>query len=146
MLSDQDRPLKKRGRRDSKAVAVRLRERDLTAQQIHTSPARRARETAELINEEWGDSATIHAAPELYHYGYHEMMMVIQSVVEPCPVLMIVGHNPTLELLVENLAGVDITIPTAGTVSIRFPIASWTQCRAGHKVEVMDVIRPRELV
>ena len=51
LLSDQERPLNKRGKRDAPAMGLMLKEKGLHPDLILSSPAKRALKTAKLIAE-----------------------------------------------------------------------------------------------
>src|SRR5437764_13379774 len=65
-LSDKDRPLSDRGRRDAPKMGKRLAKRDVKPDLILSSPARRALTTAEVIAKELDD--------KLKDIGVHDLL------------------------------------------------------------------------
>ncbi len=130
-LPDYQRPITKRGFRESAKVGLWLREQGLVPELLISSPAQRARDTAETIaanmdysveNILWNES--------VYMADVSELLDVIATTSDECASLMLVGHNPGLEdllfYLTENL---DIpedgkVMPTA-TVAVLETESSW---------------------
>src|SRR5215208_3658741 len=55
-LSDFDRPLNERGKKDAPEMAERLKEKGIKVDQFVSSPAKRARKTAKYFAEVFGQS------------------------------------------------------------------------------------------
>src|SRR5882757_1049188 len=67
-MSDFDRPLNERGKRDAPAMARRLLKAGIGIDRFVASPAKRARQTAELFIHASGQKEKqIRFVPELYH-------------------------------------------------------------------------------
>jgi len=124
-LSDFDRPLNKRGKRDVPLMAEKMEERGISPDSIMSSPARRAKKTAKLFSNVLG--SPLYLVPKLYEGNTEEMLWIIEKTFETQDEVMIVGHNPELTFLNDLLSDKEIfNIPTAGIVAIGFknyPIA-----------------------
>ena len=69
-LDDCDRPLNKRGKRNAPKMAIHSKDGNYTINEFVSSPALRARQTAELMLEEMSiDKKSIRVEDDLYH-GY----------------------------------------------------------------------------
>lgn len=126
-LSDMDRPLKKRGRSDALIMAKVLHRNSINPQQIVSSPALRARTTAEIIAMELGfDSQKIEINKQLYFEGVENIFKVIHSLTED--VVFIFGHNPEFTDLVNMFTTKEIdNLPTCGIVGVEFKINDWSE-------------------
>ncbi|QOR62994.1 SixA phosphatase family protein [Sulfurovum sp. ST-21] len=118
-LSDFDRPLNKRGKRDAPLMAQKLKEMGIRPDIIISSPAKRARKTAKIF------AKTLHAALEteekLYEAHTSDIKEVIQTAFEKYDAVMIVGHNPGLTMFNDEISDIPIfNIPTTGVVGIGF--------------------------
>src|SRR5689334_1401090 len=102
--SDFDRPLATRGVEAAERVGRYLFEEDLLPDVIVTSPAKRALNTAELVQEELVD-VDIQENDAIYEGDLEHLMGVVQELPDECESVMIVGHNPGLEELVDELTG-----------------------------------------
>ncbi len=144
-LSDHDRPLKGRGRRDSTRMGEELLARDLVPDLIVSSTAQRARSTTRRAAEAAGCADRIQETRELYLTGVaHQLQTVAQHAEDAHQRVMIVAHNPTLEDLVEHLTGEDVRLTTANLACIDLDLGSWRQLGTA-RGELRFVLRPKEL-
>ena len=58
---------------------------------------------------------------------------------------MIVGHNPGLEQLVEQLTGEREVLPTAALAQIGLPIDRWRNLNLSTRGTLLGLWRPKEL-
>ena len=130
---DFARPLTGRGRRDAAAVAAVLKSSGPPVDEIITSPARRAAETAEAVASAIGAGAPV-ASAALYDAEVADLVSLVQSLPDEVTSAMIVGHNPLLEELVDALlpTGSQLEhLATAGLLHLDFDVASWSDIRGG---------------
>jgi phosphohistidine phosphatase len=101
-LSDLERPLNKRGRRNSPEMGRRLAAQGHVPGLIISSPANRAITTARNIAIELGlDESEIITDDGLYFSGTNGMLNVLETVEDHYDNVMMVGHNPTMNGCVE---------------------------------------------
>jgi len=144
-LTDHDRSLNKRGKRDAPAMGRLLLEKGLTPQQIISSTARRARDTAALIAEQSGFTGAIELNGDLYHAGPEALAGCLsQLYYEDDPVLL-VAHNPGLERFLELLTGQYERLPTAALAQISLDLGDWSQLRPETRGTLENLWRPREM-
>jgi phosphohistidine phosphatase len=143
-LDDHDRPLSSRGLRDAPRIGELLGSERTIPDRIVSSTALRARTTAELAAETAGAAAPI-LDPRLYGAGPDECLAILREQPDRCRAVMIVGHNPTLEQLVELLTGSAERFPTAALARIRLPIESWADLLPAVRGELVALWRPKEL-
>ena len=126
-LSDIDRPLNKRGKKNAPEMGRRLAKKGVIPGKLIASPAKRAAATAKRIARELGyPEDSIEKNGDLYHGTVDDIKSVIKSVSDSVDILMIFGHNPDLTTLTNRLSGSDIyNIPTCGVAEIEFDISSW---------------------
>jgi phosphohistidine phosphatase len=58
---------------------------------------------------------------------------------------MVVGHNPGMEMLLEELTGETERFPTAALALIRLPINAWSQLNDEIEGDLIGLWVPREL-
>ena len=128
-LSDVERPLKKRGKRDASLMGRRLAERDMFADVLISSPATRALRTAELIADELGyQRSEIVVGSMIYGARDDELLDVIAALSDDWDRVMIVGHNPDLTDLGNRLAPFQTAnLPTCGVIELTYDVESWVQ-------------------
>lgn len=144
-LSDHDRPLKNRGRRDSDRMGTELRDRDLVPDLVLSSTARRARSTARRAAAEAGCGDRIVETGGLYLSSVAGHLEVIaEHAGDAHERVMVVAHNPTLEDLVEHLTGEDARLTTANLACVDLDVDSWGDL-AESRGALRFVLRPKEL-
>lgn len=127
-LNDQQRPLNKRGNHDAPLMGGRFKVRDELLDLILTSPAMRARQTAELFADACGYSPEeIIEESELYLLGVRSIEDIIENQDDRYQSLMLVFHNPDITNFVNSCdAAVRIdNIPTCGLVKLVSDIQHW---------------------
>jgi phosphohistidine phosphatase len=144
-LSDHDRPLKKRGARDALKMGRMLSERGLEPDLIISSSAKRAMLTAEEVASVVGYDEEIQVTRQFYLADPLTFIDWLGRSSDECDRIMIVGHNPGMEDLVEELTGVWERMPTAAVANIRLQVDSWSELEASGECELIDLWRPREL-
>ncbi len=104
-LDDFDRPLAKRGRRAGKLMAEHLRRHGLRPHMVLCSAARRTRDTLALIEGALGGGVATHVERDLYEADAGDLLRRLQTLDPSVPSVMMIGHNPGLEILATALAG-----------------------------------------
>lgn len=132
-LQDIERPLSKRGLGNAPMMGMRLQEYGVSVERFYSSPAVRARSTAELMAVEMGfDPGAINVAHPLYTFNYEELLSWLRSLDSEVSRVAAVCHNPAVTDLVNFLALTHIdNIPTAGVVILNLQLSDWADVGAG---------------
>src|SRR4051812_40317227 len=93
-INDFDRPLNDRGKRDAPAMAQRLIKAGVKIDSFVSSPAKRARTTAEVFMKEFNAKTTLQLIPELYHAQVQNFKDVIKGLDSGYDTVAIFSHNP----------------------------------------------------
>jgi len=118
-LSDFERTLNARGKRDAPFMANILKEKGITPDLILSSPAKRAKKTAKQYHEVLGGELRFDEG--IYEASTMTLFNLLQEALQSVDSLMIVGHNPGLTALNDMLSDKSIfNIPTSGVVGIVF--------------------------
>ncbi|MCF6206039.1 MAG: histidine phosphatase family protein [Sulfurovum sp.] len=118
-LSDFDRPLNKRGKRDAPFMAQTLKEMGERPDIIISSPAKRAKKTAKIFAKTLGvplklDERLYEAHPSDFHTVINEAFATHNNI-------MLVSHNPGLTMFNDEISDKPIwNIPTTGLVAVDF--------------------------
>jgi phosphohistidine phosphatase len=142
-LPDHDRPLAPRGKRAASAIAGYIRQAGIAPALVLCSTATRARETLERVKPdgEWM------MEPELYGADVADLLGRLRLVPEGIPSVMMIGHNPAMQMLVVALAGehgaVAEKFPTGALAALEVGCA-WSQLAPG-RARLVDFVRPRDL-
>lgn len=144
-IADQDRPLNKRGRRDAARMGRLLKDEHLLPDLIITSTAKRARETVEGVVDESGYVGAVVTKAVFYLASPATYLRVLREVSDNPSRVMVVGHNPGLEELVQSLTGTSTTIPTATLAEISLGLSEWSELGEDTRGDLVALWRPREL-
>ncbi len=143
-LTDHDRPLNKRGKRDAPRMGALMADEDIVPDLILSSTAKRARTTARRAAAAAGYEGEIELREDLYHAAPSDYIDAVAAVSEAVQRVMVVGHNPGMESLVEVLTGHVGHFPTAALAWIELDIDEWPRIYDGGG-RLVQLWRPREL-
>ncbi|WP_331773780.1 SixA phosphatase family protein [Sulfurospirillum sp. 1612] len=121
--NDFERGLSKRGKEDIKFMAKRLKFFEIMPDIIISSPAKRARKTAEGIASIVEYKNEIVYEPSLYESTPKHYMDLITNLDDSIHSVFMIAHNPTITEIGEYLSGAILTnIPTCSIVCIAFDV------------------------
>ena len=113
--SDFERPLATRGRKAVKRMGRWLREQQLLPEHVVSSPAERAKQTTLRACKFAGISKTLVVwDQQIYEADVPDLLQVLAQCPQAKKRVMIIGHNPGLEDLVEYLGGDRVDPPPDG--------------------------------
>ena len=144
-LSDHDRPLNDRGRRDAPRMARLLEEYDLIPDLIITSSAERALTTAELVALNCGYENALLVTRDLYHGAPEDYIEALREQGGEARKILVVGHNPGVEELVDWLTDESERMPTAALAHVTLPITAWHEMTLDVTGDLQNLWRPKEL-
>ena len=126
-MSDHERPLNKRGRNAAPRIGRLLVDSGMVPDLMLCSTAQRARETSDLVISaaKCGEDTPINYLDELYlapPSAYYKMLNVHAGEAD---MVMVIGHNPGLENLIDELTNEPVTMPTAALA--RIEVESWQE-------------------
>lgn len=128
-VSDFDRPLNKRGKANAPVMGNLLKNRQINPDLILSSPAKRAKKTAQIFAEEIGYKAEkIVFEGSIYEATTSDLLQLLQKQENKFESIMIFGHNPALTDFANLLTDSWIdNIPTSGICGINFEIEHWKE-------------------
>lgn len=144
-LPDRERPLNKRGRRDAPMMGQMLVDRELVPQRILSSSALRARQTAEVVAETAEFQGDVTYLDNLYMAEVEVYIAELRELPDDVDLAMVIGHNPSLEVLLQILSGKIESLPTAVIAHLELPIESWAELSTHTEGKLVDLWRPKEL-
>jgi len=134
---DFDRPLNTRGLGDAPRMGAHLKAFGLApVDRIVSSPALRARTTAELIAEALGmASGSITLERRIYEASSSGLLELVRGLDEADCHVVLVGHNPGFEGLAyaldPNFVGDGEKFPTCGVAQMKLSIQTWSEADEG---------------
>jgi phosphohistidine phosphatase len=144
-LQDFERPLNNRGKRAAETVGRWLRKENVVPDLVICSCAVRARETIELVLKASKQQIEVRYDERIYEAGPLRLLEVISQIENERRSVMLVGHNPGMEELLQLLTGEVRQMPTAALAKIGLKSLKWNGI-AGNKGKLEWLIKPKELV
>jgi phosphohistidine phosphatase len=144
-VADHERGLKSRGKRDAARMGGVLREQRLVPDGVLSSTAKRARATARRVVKACDFPGEVELHSELYLGDPSAYLDVLRWLPDDLVRVVVVGHNPGLEELIEHITGLPEGLPTAGLAHITLPIDRWSVLRDTVRGVLVALFRPREL-
>ncbi len=142
-LSDFERPLNDRGRRTAPFMGELMKRKGLKPEMIISSPAERAKTTAELVKDAADSHAEIRYDQRIYEAGPQALRQVVSELDNTYEAAMIVGHNPGIEGFIRFLTGQLEPMPTAALAVISLSTDAWDRIDEGSgKLEAIH--RPKD--
>jgi phosphohistidine phosphatase len=150
-LPDAERGLTSRGRRDATRMGNWLAGSDRMPDHVVCSTALRARGTVERVVDALGiDLDDVRWEERIYEAMPADLLGVLAATPGGAQRVLLIGHNPGLEILVERLARGSVVMPPDGKF---FPTAAvahlafegrWDALLPG-SCELVEIARPRHL-
>lgn len=134
-LSDFERPLNPRGKRDAPAMANRLKEKKIRIDAFISSPAKRAKRTAILFAREFKfEKKEIIFLDELYGAEPDIFYEVIKNMDDSFDNIAIFAHNPGITDFANLLTDIRIdNIPTCSVFAIKIDTKKWVDFNKAQK-------------
>ena len=142
-LTDRDRPLNNRGRRDAPLIGALLSRKHLKPDLIVSSTARRALTTAEMVADNCDYGSTVQADHRLYLAKPETVIDVVRSLAGDTSTVLLVGHNPGLRELIALMTGAIETFPTSALAQVQLSITAWREIRASTRGTLVNIWRPK---
>lgn len=127
-LSDFERPLNDRGKTDAPKMSRRLRKKGVKPDAFISSPAKRAKKTAEYFIEEFGRSKDeIIFVSSLYDASVSDFNAAVKAVDDKYDTIALFSHNPGITQFANELvSGADIdNMPTCSVFAVRSEADRW---------------------
>jgi phosphohistidine phosphatase len=126
-LKDFDRPLNKRGLRDAPFMGKLMNAKAGPADLLLSSPAVRARTTAEYFAHALGiDKENITLEAGIYEAFPAELINILQKLDDELQTVMLFGHNPALTSIANLFSEEPIAnVPTCGVFKVEATVARW---------------------
>lgn len=143
-VKDFDRPLNQRGLKAAPAIGRLMRKRKLQPELVLSSPAERARQTTQLVLEAAGLKTEVRYDERIYEASAARLFEIVSQIDEEAGMVMMVGHNPGFEELLEALTGEARSLSTAALACIELDSEKWSKVKAGEN-RLAWLVKPKEL-
>jgi phosphohistidine phosphatase len=139
LCKDMDRTLAQRGIDDAHLVAINLKKQLPNNFVIHSSPAKRARETAKIFSKTLlYPFESIVFNNDLYTFDENKLEKVIKSSNNDFETLILFGHNDAITHFVNKFGDIYIdNVPTSGLVWLQFNTDNWETMYKGNTIKTI---------
>ena len=134
-LSDAERPLNERGKKDAPEMAARLKEKNVAVELFVSSPARRARKTAKYFAEAF-DAAKdrIVLVEDLYLATAAAFKATVAGLDDRYETVALFSHNPGITEFASSLTNVRIDdMPTCALFAAQAEAERWKDFEQAEK-------------
>ncbi len=144
-MKDFDRPLNKRGEKDAPHMGKLLKEENLLPDLILSSPAARAKATTEALVENSGYAGDVRYLLSLYMAEPSVMIDLLKVISDDFNRVMMVGHNPGLEAMLQLLTDKVEALSTAMVAEIEMPIDHWGDLNRHLTGKLVQIKSPKDV-
>ncbi|MEP6924887.1 MAG: histidine phosphatase family protein [Pyrinomonadaceae bacterium] len=142
--TDFERPLNERGLLAAPKMGKLMRAKSFAPDLIVSSPAARAKQTAEMVRDTAQFNVKIRFNAQIYEATVGDLLEVLCDISEKTENLLLVGHNPGLENLVRNLTGEIRDMPTAALAEIELKVVKWKEIYPACG-KLRNLFKPKEI-
>ena len=128
-LSDIERPLNERGKKDAPEMAQRLKERGVEIDAFVSSPARRAKRTARYFAEAYGrEKDDLQLVEALYLATAEAFRDTVSSLDDKHACAALFSHNPGITEFASSLSNVHVDdMPTCAVFAVQSEAETWSE-------------------
>jgi phosphohistidine phosphatase len=134
-LSDFERPLNDRGKKNAPEMAERLLKKGIAIDAFLSSPAKRAKKTAEIFAKAYKhDKEKVIQLPALYEAQQQDFLKAIEEAPRDADSIALFSHNPGITDFANSLTEVRIdNMPTCSVFAVKVQADDWHAFREAIK-------------
>ena len=134
-LTDFERPLNERGKKDAPLMAKRIKEEKINIDCFISSPAKRAKKTASFFMHEYGvKEKDLVLLPSLYEASVNNFYDAVENINDTNNVVALFSHNPGITDFVNTLTKKNTdNMPTCSVFAITIKTKKWKDFQKAEK-------------
>jgi phosphohistidine phosphatase len=135
ILKDFERPLNERGKHDAPLMAKRIKDNKIEIEAFVSSPAKRAKKTAELFMNEFGVKAKkLILVSSLYEAALENFYETVEHLKGKYDTVALFAHNPGITDFINSLQCSSLyDMPTCGVYAVKIKTKKWEEFREAEK-------------
>jgi phosphohistidine phosphatase len=135
ILSDFERPLNERGKQDAPMMAKRIKDKKIEIDAFVSSPAKRAKKTAELFMHEFDiKGKKLVLVPSLYEASLNNFYDAVENLNYKDDIIALFAHNPGITDFVNSLECSPVyNMPTCAVYALKIKTKSWSDFKEADK-------------
>ena len=143
-LSDIERPLNGRGKKAAETMGAFLKREKIPVDLVLSSSAVRARQTIDRVLVSANIVTDVRFDERIYEAGVQRLVEVVRQIENGKKNVVLVGHNPGFEELLEWLTGTIERMQTGALAKIGLKTSSWNS--VSEKSGTLEwIVRPKQL-
>jgi len=143
-LSDIERPLNGRGKKAADTMGAFLKREKILVDLVLSSSAVRARQTIDRVLVSANIVTDVRFDERIYEAGVQRLVEVVRQIENGKKNVVLVGHNPGFEELLEWLTGTIERMQTGALAKIGLKTTSWNS--VSEKSGTLEwIVRPKQL-
>ena len=143
-LSDIERPLNGRGKKAADTMGAFLKREKILVDLVLSSSAVRARQTIDRVLVSANIVTDVRFDERIYEAGVQRLVEVVRQIENGKNNVVLVGHNPGFEELLEWLTGTIERMQTGALAKIGLNTTSWNS--VSEKSGTLEwIVRPKQL-
>ena len=143
-LRDLDRSLSDEGHRQAERIGKYLKKQNVALDLVLSSTALRARETTQLVLTAAECLGEVRYDQRIYEANRQQLLQVVSEIEGDKSKVLLVGHNPGLEELLQRLTGRFEPMATGTLAKIALGGPEWTD--SAEQTGRLDwLVKPKEL-
>lgn len=143
-MEDLERPLKKKGVKNSARMGELLKDEKLVPERILSSTAVRARQTVEAVTSKMNFKGEVQYLEKFYLAEMETILAELSVLPDEIDKAMVIGHNPGLESLVQVLGHKVEALTTSSVAYIKLPIKHWKDLNDKTEGDLKELWHPKE--
>ncbi|MEO6814137.1 MAG: histidine phosphatase family protein [Ginsengibacter sp.] len=134
-LSDFERPLNDRGKHDAPMMAKRIKSKKIKIDSFVSSPAKRAKKTAEKFMHEFDvNEKELILIPSLYEASLQNFYSAVENLNDKVDVVALFAHNPGITDFVNSLECSPVyNMPTCAVYALKIKTNNWSHFKVAEK-------------
>ncbi len=135
VLTDFERPLNERGKHDAPQMAKRLKQKEIEIDLFISSPAKRAKKTAEIFMHEFNSKEkNLLTIPALYEASIEKFLEVVSDITDKNHTVALFAHNPGITDFINLLDCYPVyDMPTCGVFALKIKTKKWKNIKDADK-------------
>ena len=143
-LSDIERPLNGRGKKAAETMGAFLKREKILVDLVLSSSAVRARQTIDRVLVAANIVTDVRFDERIYEAGVQRLVEIVRQIENGKRNVVLVGHNPGFEELLEWLTGTIERMQTGALAKIGLKTSSWNS--VSEKSGTLEwIVRPKQL-
>ena len=135
VTSDFERPLNERGKNDAPKMAERVSDKKISIDAFVSSPAKRAKKTAEIFMKEYGIAEeNLTLIPSLYEASVDDFYRAVEQLRDEDSSVALFSHNPGITDFINSLECSPVyNMPTCAVYAFTIKTKHWKEFRMADK-------------